>query len=164
MSATLGCSLLAACAFTEPFPAGWQAVAPPTSEDCRHLEGRYADIGEGAKGQASLSRLLLGVGADGAQVRLSLPRSGALEVSAAGFRRTLRADQGEFACEKGMLRADRARWVNDGQAHGREKSRVEFGAAGDWLVARLDESVVGLAVVFPVMATQTRWYRFARIP
>jgi hypothetical protein len=100
------------------------------------------------------------------RLSMALPRNDALEVvlwenSAQLSSRALTA--GEFACEKGVLVVRRGRWVNEGQGHGRETFTIELSAAGDWLIARQQESIVGLAVVMPVIATQTRWYRFARL-
>jgi hypothetical protein len=163
--------LLGACAFTEPYPAAWVSPAPPASDDCRHLEGHYGDLGErpGSQAQPSLAYLLLERGAAYAtRVSLSLPRKDLMEVvlwkdSTLWLTRTLSAGQDQFACDRGMLVLRRGRWVNEGQGHGRETFTIELSAAGDWLIARERESVVGLAVVFPVVASQTRWYRFPRL-
>lgn len=163
--------LLGGCAFTEPYPTAWDSPAPPASQDCRHLEGQYGDGGEkpDSPWQVSLAGLLFETGGAGAtRVSLSLPRDTSMEVvvwanSTPSLTRTLSAERGEFVCEKGVLMVRRARWVNEGQGHGRETISVELSAAGDWLIARMDESIVGLAVVMPVIATQTRWYRFPRL-
>lgn len=168
-----GVFLLGACAFSDPYPASWGPISPLPSEDCRQFEASYGVRGERA-GESAPSYLTFlfflpqAESARATRVSFSLLGNDILEVTLWEdanrlLSRTLTTQAGEFACEKGLLVVRRARWVMEGQAAGREDITIEFAVAGDQLVAKVKESVVGLAVVIPVAATQTRWYRFPRL-
>lgn len=159
--------MLAACAFGDSYPPHWQALAAARA-DCATLEGDYAERGERAASNnpAYLSAVVFGA-ANPAAARLSIRLLGRDEVEVASWpggdaepmlRQTL-----SVACQDGALVVRKGRWVSEGQGHGRETFTLEFNATDDFLLVRAEESLVGLAVVFPVVASQTRWYRFERL-
>jgi hypothetical protein len=173
LSLVLIAGFLGGCTVGEdPYPAGWDPLSPLTGADCRHFQGTYADRGQaGHTGQASLSRELFGK--DGPwqaaeNVHFSFPQPDLLDVTVTPapkpFVRRFSAKAGELRCEGGALYLRNRRWVYSDLMSGREDVKVELYRSGNYLVAHVNETMMGaMFMVVPLTGESTRWYRFSRL-
>jgi hypothetical protein len=156
----------------DPYPVGWDPVVTTPGSDCKDFQGTYADRGQaGHTGQASLSRELFGK--DGpwqtaSNVHLSFPQPDLLDVtvtpSPKPFVRRFSTKTGELRCEGGMLLLRNRRWVYSDLMSGREDVRLELHRSGNYLVAHVNETMMGaMFMVVPLTGESTRWYRFSRL-
>jgi len=166
---------LCACTVVEyQYPKDWQPLAPAASEDCRRLEGNFADRGEaGGPGQSpSLTQELFGPNSrwkEATSVRLSLPANDRLEVTVAGREGTLLAQTftargDEFLCKSGRIVVRGKRWIATDLVMGRQGVVIEMSEAPKHLVVKVNEETYGtLFVLVPIAGTAQHWYRFARL-
>lgn len=166
-------SLLAGCTVgDDPYPLGWEPLSPSPAADCRHFQGTYADRGQaGHAAEASLSRELFGK--DGpwkvaTNVHFSFLEPEVLQVTVTPapkpFVRRFSARTGELRCEGGMLALRDRRWVYSDVMSGREDVRVELHRSGNYLVAHVNETMMGaMFMVVPLTGESARWYRFSRL-
>ena len=171
--AALACLALAGCAVAEyPYPIAWEPIAPPPSDNCERLAGRYADRGErdDEPTKPSLTRELFGEFSDwenATAVELALPRDKVLEITISGndgrlFSRTL--DESDFACRGGRLVVKSRRFIVGYIMSGRQHIELELNHAPGRLVTQVEELAYGMMfVVFPVVGTARHWYRFQRL-
>jgi hypothetical protein len=166
---------LAGCAVGDDrYPPGWDPLTASPALGCRHLEGSYADRGEGTghPGAASLTRELFGQ--DGpwekaTRVRIAFAPEDAVEVTVSvtdgsPFVRRFAAKTGEFTCERGQMVLRNRRWIYSDVMSGRETVKIELQDAGQHLAAHVHESTTGVMfMVVPLSGESTRWYRFARL-
>ena len=165
--------LLAGCAVHRPYPESWAPIPAPTTRECTHFKGTYADRGEssGSSNRPSLTRTLFGPSSGSARatrVSFSLPRIELLEVtvwqgSSRLFSRVLSSWAGHFTCEAGRLVVRNERLVS---ANGRaqiEKVTITFSITDDHLVAQVKHIGVGATAIVPIAGTVTSWLRFPRL-
>ena len=167
--------LLAGCSvIDEPYPLAWDPPASRPAEDCRRLQGTYADRGEahGQTARPSLTRELFGAGAPwekAASLRFDFAAEDTLVVTVLGsgvepVAHTFSAKAGNFTCERGKLVLRQGRWVASDLMSGRESVKVELHDAGPHLVAHVYESMTGVMfAVVPLAGESARWFRFARL-
>jgi hypothetical protein len=166
--------LVAACAGVNPYPAAWGPLPAPSSTDCKHFEGRYADKADSSDQiKPSLTRELLGFNTDwekATRVDFSLPRDDTLEVTVWSgtdnlLTRSFSAAEGELACDAGRLILRNTRWIRADVLLAREKAKLTLHKAGDYLVTEVDDDLTGLFfVIVPIVGSVTNWYRFAKMP
>jgi len=168
-------ALLGACTVVEyQYPKDWEPLSIAAAEDCRRLQGTFADRGEaGSPGQSpSLTLELFGPNSrwqEATSVRFSLPADDRLEIAVAGRQGplltqtfTTRAD--EFLCKSGRIVVRGKRWIASDLVMGRQGYVVELAAAQHYLVAKVNEDTYGTHfVIVPIAGTAQHWYRFARI-
>lgn len=165
--------LLGGCSIAdEPYPVRWDPLPLPSSSDCRHFRGFYADRGESSTStvKPSLSRELFGQdgpwekavsveldpGDDTLDIRVAVPGS--------VFTRRLTREAGEFACDRGKLVVHSKRWVYSDLMSGRESVTIEMHRSDPHLVARVDELTTGVMfLVVPLSGESARWFRFQRL-
>jgi hypothetical protein len=178
--ATRSCAAIAAvlvvagCAAVNPYPPAWDPLPAPSSTDCKHFEGSYADKAESSdRLKPSLMRELFGFNSDwekATRVDFSLPRGDALEVTVWSgtdklLSRTFSAAEGELACDAGRLILRNTRWVRADVMIAREKAKLTLHKAGDYLVTEVEDDLTGLFfIIVPIIGSVTNWYRFAKIP
>jgi hypothetical protein len=174
----LGFSLIllsTGCSFNRPYPVAWPALPESQATDCQSIKGIYDNPSETVDSQQyqpPLASLLLeddSIKFYPTQVALSLPDPSTLEVTALGaygeiFRQTLSTKDRQFVCENGhAVVTKHPRWVDADVAYVRQSFVVELIPSDEDLVAKVQESDVGVAMlVIPVVATSTTWSRFRR--
>jgi len=165
---------VAGCAAVNPYPAAWDPLPAPSSTDCRHFEGGYADKADSSDNvKPSLTRELFGFNTDwekATRVDFSLPRDDTLEVTVWSgtdklLSRTLSAAEGELACDAGRLILRNTHWTRADVMLAREKAKLTLHKAGDYLVTEVEDDLTGLFfIIVPIIGSVTNWYRFAKIP
>ncbi len=165
--------VLSGCAVERPYPESWAPISVPTKGDCARFAGVYGDRGESPRSanRPSLTLELFGSSsgwAHATRVSFSLPRSSLLEVTvwqATGplFTRVFSSWAGHFICEKGRLTVRTRRLVSTTGGAEIETVTIAFGATDDHLVAEVKTARPGVAIVVPVSAAATTWYRFPRL-
>ena len=173
-SALAAALFVAGCAGVNPYPVAWDPLPAPSSTDCKHFEGSYADKAESSdRVKPSLMRELLGFNTDwekATRVDFSLPRDDTLEVTVWSgtdklLTRTFSAAEGELACDAGRLILRTTHWTRADVMLAREKAKLTLHSAGDYLVAEVEDDLTGLFfVIVPIVGSVTNWYRFAKVP
>jgi hypothetical protein len=172
-SAIAAVLVVAGCAAVNPYPAAWDPLPAPSSTDCKHFEGRYADKADSRDYvKPSLTRELFGFNTDwekATRVDFSLLRDDMLEVTVWSgtdkmLTRTFSAAEGELACDAGRLILRNTRWVRADVMFAREKAKLTLHKDGDYLVTEVKDDLTGLFfVIVPIVGSVTNWYRFAKI-
>ena len=167
--------ICAGCAIGEPrYPLAWGLLPTPPTEDCRSLQGNYADRGEMAidPSKPSLTRELFGFKSDwksATSVEFLMPVAEVLEITAwAGGKRMLtqsfNAAAGEFTCSAGHVKLSGKRWVAEEMITGQEEYSVDLYYADRHMLAFVATRTYATLFIFvPVIADATHWYRFARM-
>jgi hypothetical protein len=167
-------SLLAGCTVAdEVYPTRWDPLPTAESGDCSAFRGRYADRGESPSNPSkpSLTRELFGHESPwekAASITLE-PDDDTLDIrvelaGAKPFSRRLTRKAGEFKCERGALIVRSRRWVTSDLMSGRENVTVEMHFADPYLMARVDETTIGVMfMVVPLSGESARWFRFRRL-
>ncbi len=164
-----GCAVM-----DQEYPTSWDPLPPAMSPNCSSFAGSYADRGEmtGSASRPSLTYGLFGHHGGWQNVRrvdFAFPQPEVLEITAWDaekplFTRQLSTNAGDFACKQGRLIVRSKRWVAADLVAGREDVTIEFAAAGQRLVAHVQEKTYGaIFAVVPIAGTAGRWYRFARL-